>query len=176
MDRESVLTNSYLAGRVERYHTWPTVHRQTVGEHTWQCLRIYWQIFGPPAPEVTTYLIWHDAGELRTGDPPFPQKARNPVLKAAYDTMEHAAVKSMGGPAHAVLPDQERIRCKIVDLLEMHEFGLVEMAMGNTLAQPIVDDTLEAVTQLLRQLPPADEERVDAYVSGGHGRGSSVVR
>lgn len=165
MKRADVLSTPYLAGRVARYHTWPTLHRQTVGEHTWNVLRIYWHLFGPLPPEVSTHIIWHDAGELRTGDPPFPVKAQNPDLKAVLDALEDEAVVAMGGPEHRSLPERERLRVKVCDLLEMTHFGLTEMQMGNTYARPIVDDTLAAVRALVPRLPDEDRARVEGYVS-----------
>jgi hypothetical protein len=166
MNRSSVLSHPRLAGQVRRYHTWPVLHQQTVGEHSWQILRIYWQVFGPPPPEVTTYILWHDAGELVVGDPPFPVKAHSPILKAEYDRLEHMAVLTMGGPdLDAVVEALSywRARIKAADLLEMAEFGAHELALGNTYGRPIVDDTLEAV----RRIPLTIEDRmsVDRYVS-----------
>jgi hypothetical protein len=46
-----------------------------------------------------------------------------------------------------VLPEltkEEQRRVKISDLLEMHEFGAHEVSMGNRLAVPIAQDTLQA--------------------------------
>jgi 5'-deoxynucleotidase YfbR-like len=165
MQRSEVLSTARLAGEVVRYHTWPMHRRQSVGEHTWQLCRLWWQIFGPLAPEVSTYLIWHDAGELVTGDPPFPVKARNPDLKAVMDRLEGDAVAAMGGPAAARLSARDRVRAKIVDLLDMWECGRMELVMGNTFAQPIVDDTRAAVNKLVVELPKEDRARVEAYVA-----------
>jgi len=50
ISRKSVLTNARFAGMVLRYHTWPTLQKQTVGDHTWQIFRIYWQILAKDNP------------------------------------------------------------------------------------------------------------------------------
>lgn len=162
MLREQVFQNPHLAGRVKRYHTWPTFHTQTVGEHTWQLLRLHCQMFGPPTPLVTEYIVWHDAGELVTGDPPFPLKANNPALKTIYDALEHVAVENMGGQT-IVLSESEKIKVKLCDLMEMYEFGSVEYCMGNKFAEPIIVDTRAAMEALIGRLERRDFEGYLAY-------------
>src|ERR1035437_6690186 len=136
--RKDVLLNGRYAGQILRYHTWPVLRSQSTGEHTWQCLRIYYELFGPLPPKTSTYLIWHDAGELVLGDLPFPVKANNGGLKRQCDRIEQNAVKAMGGSLPK-LATNEKIRVKVVDLIEMLQYGLVEVFTGNRLAQPIVD-------------------------------------
>jgi len=167
MNRRQINSSARLAGQVERYHCWPVHRRQSVAEHTWHVMRIYWQIWGPLPEIISTHLLWHDAGELATGDLPFPVKARNPAVKVILDVLEADAVEAMGGPAglEPNLSDQDRIRMKISDLLEMWEFGCCELAMGNQYAQPIVDDTYQAARALLEKLTPRDRELVAVYVS-----------
>lgn len=148
MKRAKVLATARLAGQVTRYHTWPVHHRQTVGEHTWQVMRIYYQIFGPPSALVFTKLIWDDAGELVTGDLPFPIKARNPGLKAIMDSLEEQAVEGMGGNPRPGVSDVEKRRVKTCDLIDMLEYGLHELDLGNKYAQPIVDDIGNSLRQL----------------------------
>jgi len=162
MNREKLLSTARLAGEVVRYHTWPMHHRQTVGEHTWQCMRIYWQIWGALPPELSTYFIWHDAGELACGDLPFPVKSRDPKLKAAMDKLEDDAVRRMGG-SHVVVTPLLKLRAKACDLIDMHECGRVEVAMGNKLAQPIVDDTFAALEKLT--LSPEDSNAIFKYLT-----------
>ena len=142
--REDVNQNARFAGQVLRYHTWPVFRQQSVGEHTWQCLRIYLKIFGNLPSEVAQYLVWHDAGELAVGDPPFPVKAKNPILKEQYDRLENEAVLNMGG-VPCPLPSALKDRAKFVDLYEMYEFGMTELLMGNQYAHPIIDGTLKSM-------------------------------
>jgi hypothetical protein len=160
--RNKVLATARLAGEVVRYHTWPMHHRQTVGEHTWQVMRIYWQIWGPLPPELSSFFIWHDAGELATGDIPFPVKSQNPVLKAEMDALEDQAVTQMGGLLHT-LEQTLKVRAKACDLIDMHECGWAEVAMGNQFAQPIVDDTFTALERL--PLSPDDGMKVFKYLA-----------
>ena len=147
MNREILLSTARLAGEVVRYHTWPMHHRQTVGEHTWQVMRIYWQIWGDLPPELSTYFIWHDAGELACGDLPFPVKAHNAMLKTTMDALEDHAVRRMGGTIVTLTPIL-KLRAKACDLIDMHECGRAEVNMGNKFAQPIVDDTFKALEKM----------------------------
>lgn len=162
--RQALLSSGRLAGQVVRYHTWPMLHRQTNAEHTWQVLRVYYLMFGAPRPEVTTFILWHDAGELKSGDLPFPIKATNPVLKQEISRIEADAVQAMGGVNH--LTDvRERVRVKLCDLIEMMEQGLHELRLGNHYAEPIVDDTMHGALQLASQLSTSDRAALQRYVS-----------
>ena len=163
MKRDYILSRARLAGEVVRYHTWPMHHRQTVGEHTWQVMRIYYQIWGALPQELTTYFIWHDAGELACGDIPFPVKANNPELKVMADALEDYAVERMGGPKLDRLAPGMKLRAKACDLIDMHECGMAEVMMGNRFAQPIVDDTFKALEKLA--LSPEDGNAIFKYLA-----------
>ena len=147
MDRQDVFHTARLAGQVTRYHTWCMHQHQSVGEHTWQVMRIFLQVFGCLPSKVAEYLIWHDAGELVTGDVPFPLKMLNPGLKQHMDQLEHAAVEAMGGE-HIWLNHEDAVRVKACECVEMHEHGRVEYLMGNKFAKPIMDDTWTAFLEL----------------------------
>jgi 5'-deoxynucleotidase YfbR-like HD superfamily hydrolase len=155
------------AGLVKRYHTWPVIREQTVAEHTWHVLRIYDQIFGLPSLNAIRAVIYHDVGEVKTGDAPFPVKRENSDMKAAYDRVEaiHRS-KLLDGvdPEDSTTVDEHRY-LKICDLLEMWEYGVEERAKGNTLAQPIIDRTLEAALQMCET--PHENLAVAKFVEKG---------
>lgn len=160
-----------MAGQVRRYHTWP-VRQQTVGEHTWHVMRLYCRLFGSPRPEVWEYLLYHDAPEVEAGDIPFHAKRRNPRLKAASDESCDAEAVHLGinWPELTVL---ERVRFKLCDLLEMHEFGCEELYSGNKFALRIRADVRDAVMLHLDNLavvaPPkvaaVDRKAVEAHIA-----------
>lgn len=152
INRSDVLRDPRLAGQVKRYHTWPVHQAQSVAEHTWQVLRLYLKVWGELPSHIAVYLLWHDGGELVTGDPPYPLKANNPKLKAAYDELEGAAVAAMGGVV-PFLRKGEKQRVKFVDLLEMFEFGAVELKLGNQYAWPILTGTAESLRLLAESMP-----------------------
>lgn len=161
MTRDKVVTSSRLAGEVQRYHAWPHLRPQTVAEHTWQVMRVFQAMFSDEmTPEVWDHLLWHDAAEIGTGDIPFPLKSKYPELKKVLGEIEAEVLDNMGISMPA-LTDRQRALCKIADLVEMYEWGYVEMMLGNRFAQPVVDDTLRAVIPLAREHGVLD--RVEAY-------------
>lgn len=158
MERDDVLTRSRLAGSVERYHVWPTIQKQPIGLHVWNIFRLYYLLFGPIPTHTCTAIIWHDAGELVTGDIPFGSvKSSDPKIKAAFDAAENVAVIDMGGPGGINLIKSEQQRIKVCDLLDMMEFGIEECRMGNQYAEPIIKDTYSAIKKLKEKL--THEER-----------------
>jgi 5'-deoxynucleotidase YfbR-like HD superfamily hydrolase len=144
--REQIMKDPLMAGMVERYHTWPTLRRESVGEHSHAMIIIYVHLFGIPRPQVMWYITTHDLPELHTGDLPFPVKAKYPELGAAMKLPEYDASQAMRLLPAVDISQHEMDRVKICDLLQMHRFGMREMHMGNQYAEPIVRDTaIEAV-------------------------------
>lgn len=166
MDRSTVTNSTRFALEVKRYHTWPTIRTQTVGEHTAQIMRIYWEIFGEPSPAVWAEILWHDITEQWTGDIPFPMKTRYPTLKSSLSEIEKDARAAMQIPTAGVAANAaDRARIKICDLLEMWEFGHEELAMGNAYAEPITVDIQAAVRERLQQFEPAERKRVEEWIN-----------
>ena len=149
LTRQTMLTSRALAARVRRYHTWPVLHTQTVGEHSARVGTIYVEIFGLPRAEVLYYILHHDSGELHAGDLPYPIKVKYPALRESYEQAETEGFYRLKVYLPELAPHEER-RIKIADLAEMHEFGVVEYNMGNKYAEPIVRDTWKAVHDLAR--------------------------
>jgi len=141
-----------FAGEVERYHAWRTLRRQSVGEHTWQVLRIYDEIFGLHDAEVARWILWHDAPELITGDVPFQTKRRWPEVKKALTEAEEVASRELD-IVWPEITDLQRARIKLCDVLEMYEFGVREVQMGNQFCREVVRATAEALQDLLESLP-----------------------
>ncbi len=124
------------AGEVKRYHCWPNAAPQTTGQHTWQVMRIYTEVFGLMAPDVSYYILHHDSGELNSGDVAHHVKAALPELKAMMDRAETMGLEMIG----IVLPElsrQEALRVKACDLLEMAEYAVEEQLGGNARMQPV---------------------------------------
>jgi 5'-deoxynucleotidase YfbR-like HD superfamily hydrolase len=167
LTRDEVFATPRLAGQVQRYHTWSMHRQQSVGEHTWQTMRIYWQIWGPLPPDVCTHLIWHDAGELVLGDLPFPVKKNNPRLKHECDVIERQAlVKMIGGNIEdlIILSEEEKHRVKICDLIDMLEMGQTEFKMGNQYALPIINDVRSELGKCLVNFSHTEREKIMYYV------------
>lgn len=137
-----------LAGDVKRYHTWPVLQPQSVAEHSWNVARIVVAIWPFASQQLLQEALFHDVGEIRSGDAPFPVKAENPDLKATMDRIEDAARLDMlawGVPRRSrnILKPMEHVVLKVADMLEMMEKGMQECLMGNQFAKLIVLRTRE---------------------------------
>lgn len=151
---------------VKRYHTWTTIQQQNVGEHTCQILRIFTEVFGPPGAEVTQAILWHDGGELWTGDVPFDAKRESPQLKDTLSDLDLTAVKFLSaGRYPTTLPQEDRDRVKVCDLLEMWEFSQMEVRLGNThYGAQIGVKVLQAAHELAAKLSHPDRDSVYSWI------------
>ena len=169
VDRSKVMRSRVMASRVERYHTWPTLHRETVAEHTFGVLRIYREIFGfgdgHRDLDVIAEIIDHDLDELHTGDLPFPVKMRYPQLREALrgptlDARDKLKIEDNG------LDQDQKTRIKICDMLQMWQFGKIERRMGNLFALDIVTDCAAIAVEQAQKLSKNDQNAVMAWMQG----------
>jgi 5'-deoxynucleotidase YfbR-like HD superfamily hydrolase len=141
VNREQMKRSVYLAGKVTRYHAWPTLNIQTIADHSWRVATLVVEVFGMPRAEVFIYALYHDCGEMFSGDLPFMVKTAVPGLADAMKTAEAYGLDQLGVKLPELSP-LERAQVKIADLLEMHEFGALEVEMGNQFGAAVRDDTL----------------------------------
>lgn len=152
MKNTDIVFSHRLAGQVERYHTWPKLRGQSNGEHTWQVMRIYRELFGDPAAEVWAFIHDHDTPEIRTGDLPFsaeePKKEWADV-KASMKVLEGTVRNIMRLRDYGdTLTTIEKLRVKIADLLDCWEWGLSEMRLGSTYGIVVMGNVLPMARQL----------------------------
>lgn len=155
--------------QVTRYHTWPRLRDQSVGEHSAQVMRILLAIH-PEAPRhMLVHCIVHDIGEERTGDPPYPVKRDNPLFKKESDRIEREAHLSMCVPwllpAPQCLTEDERAIFKLAEFIEMWEWGLYEMNLGNNYARLVVKRCAEGTRLYLRAVPEGIAKRASDYIN-----------
>jgi 5'-deoxynucleotidase YfbR-like HD superfamily hydrolase len=136
-----------------RYHTWPHIHEQTVGEHSMQVMRIILALY-PEAPRhLLIHCMTHDVGEMVSGDPPYPVKRNNADLKKICDRIERDAHLSMclpwALPGPQVLTEEEHDVFKLAEFIEMAEWGIDEVRLGNTEGLEVIDRCLDAMRSLL---------------------------
>ena len=150
MNREEMKRSMYLAGSVKRYHAWPTLQTQTVGQHTWRVATLIVEIFGMPRAEVFYYALVHDCGEMFSGDLPFMVKTAVPGLADAMKLAELYGLEQLDIQLPS-LSQLEKAQVKIADLLEMHEFGKMEVNLGNHFGAPVMDDTIVEARRVARK-------------------------
>jgi 5'-deoxynucleotidase YfbR-like HD superfamily hydrolase len=135
--------------RVSRYHTWPTIQQQTIGEHVAQLLRITMTIWPQPPRNFVAHILCHDMPELVLGDPPYPSKRVVPALKSVMTGAEATVMKDMRGqwsvPEYAELSEAEHKVFKLFEYIEMWEFGLNEIELGNKSAYLIKSHMEDAI-------------------------------
>lgn len=151
VDDDSVRLDTRLAGQVKRYHTWPTISTQTIAEHCWQLLRIYLSVVKTPDINIIIHIQTHDIGEHFTGDIPYPVKSLNPELKRQMDFLERksqaAQLEHWESFHQVLLTEEDKEFFKLIELVEMAEFGIGEMLLGNNHGFIIADRCLKAVYQ-----------------------------
>jgi 5'-deoxynucleotidase YfbR-like HD superfamily hydrolase len=145
-----------MAACVDRYHTWPHIRPQSVGEHSFQIQRILLAIWPECPREVLVHAIVHDLGEVGTGDAPYPVKAENPVLKREMDRIEDQTVLRMclpwGVPAPKPLPEAQQQIFKLAEFIEMYEWAAQELMMGNQFARLVADRCFGAIRERLENI------------------------
>jgi hypothetical protein len=135
--RDSVALSLRHAGGVERYHTWPMIHKQRVDAHSWQVMRLYRELFGWARPAVWEFMLLHDVAEIQVGDVPSYIKFNDEPLKAALGRAEIEAM-DRAGVKLPELTELEFAQFKLCDILDRWEYALVEFTMGNRHAEPIM--------------------------------------
>lgn len=159
-----VRSDARRGGDTLRYHTWPTVQHQTVAHHSWNLMRILvtiWPMIGAPA---MWYAAIHDSGELASGDPPFPVKIRNPVMKETFDQIE-AELQANQGLFVPTLSDLEKARVKTCDYIEMLEFGMDEVTLGNKFGAPVIANMRVGIVKRMDLHTLDDQKLIRAYVA-----------
>ena len=149
------------AGQVTRYHTWPRIKDQNVGEHTWQVMRILLMIW-PDAPRwLIVHAMFHDLGEVGAGDMPYPAKQSSPQLKRSMDNLEATVVEIMSRnwnfnfidpTLNDSIPATDLKIFKLCELVEMWEWGLSEHNLGNKYATVVSQRVLSHINRLKDEL------------------------
>lgn len=134
------------AARTLRAHTVPLIHRQTVGEHTYNLLAILHSIMGPREISQQLFIaaLHHDAAEAITGDVPATAKWKYPKLEEALKDTEELICQDHG----LIKLDPKSFDAQILkyaDYMELAMFGLEEMKMGNTRVEQMVFNVMRAL-------------------------------
>lgn len=153
-----------MAGCVARWHARPKLRPQSIGEHSWQALRILLAIW-PQAPrELMVHAVVHDIGEIVAGDPPFPVKRDNPDLKSISDRIERGAHLAMvlpwGLPAPAELHPIWRAVFKLAESIEMWEDNMQESLLGNEFARVNIEADRERLDEMAEKVRILGEPEV----------------
>lgn len=143
-----------VVARVNRLHTLPPVHKQTVGEHTFGILALI-DIVQPTASKALwRAALYHDAPEGITGDTPSPVKWRHPELEAALRTVEDRIKNEFN--MHTELTFTEKRILKFCDIMELIIFSMEEVDSGNRIMATVAMNGLTAIRE--RKLEEINEQ------------------
>lgn len=141
-----------------RYHSWAVHRRQSVGEHSAQIARILATVWPDCPRKMLLYCVLHDIGEM-TGDVQYPYKKKVPGLKVNMDMAESMVRFDMeqiiGLPALPLLSNYEKDVFKLCEYLEMWEYGLREMNMGNQYGRIVAQRCVLEASRLYETMEPA---------------------
>lgn len=153
INRAWLLTDPRRAGGVLRYHTWPHLKPQTVAEHSWNVARILLAIWPEAPTHILREALFHDIGEIASGDAPYPSKKNNPKFGEEHDKLEDSARLAMclpwRVPPPADLSPEEKVVLKLAHFIEMMEWAYDELTLGNQFAQIVADDCREEARRLI---------------------------
>ena len=141
------MSSQQLAGRVTRWHTWPMIRKPSVAEHASRVATLFVQLWGIPRGEVLYYCLVHDHGEFTAGDNPYSSKELVEGLRENLNRAE-AIGRDRLGIKMPEITEEEFLRFKICDLLEMFETAVVEWNMGNRYAGCVVVDCATAARSI----------------------------
>lgn len=118
MNREQ-LTDNYMAGDVQRFHSTPGITKQTISEHSWGVALIVQYLAPTCSKRLIMAALTHDVAESITGDIPAPVKWADPNVSQLFSIMEKQAEKKLGVDQFLEgLSEQEEIILKLADTLE----------------------------------------------------------
>jgi len=158
VDSSKQILDPRSAGHVLRYHTWPHLRPQSVAEHSWQLVRILVQIWPLVPQEYIIEVLFHDIGERGTGDMPYPTKANDPELKTRMDIAEADVRRRMAKEwqslvlGQAPLSEGAKIIVKMCEFIEMWEWALDELALGNKNAALVEQRCRDGIMQCYRKI------------------------
>ena len=138
------------AGQVKRFHTFPTLTQQTVGEHTFNMLCMLFQIYDEvkketPSINLIKAVMYHDFGERWVGDVPATARWHNEEFKSVVDGYEEKLRHKMG--FYVELTEEETRVLKFLDSLDCLLWAVHEENVGNKYASEIQKRCLVALDQ-----------------------------
>lgn len=149
IDNDLFVHDPRRAGLVRRYHAQPHLIPQSVGEHTWQLLRIITTIWPDVPRSVIMYTIYHDIAEGCTGDLPYTTKLASQEIKQHMDALEDAATTQMrrlwGTPQTNEPTVEEKAFVKACELVEFAEYSWNERRMGNVYIDAVLQRVLPRI-------------------------------
>ena len=153
-----------VALQLTRYHSWPRLRDQSNGEHSAQIMRILLTVWPDCPRRMLVHAVTHDMGEM-AGDVQYPYKLNNPALKSIMDQLEGSVIERMGEtigvPPEVNLSPYEQRVFKLCEFVEMFEYGLHEMGLGNKYGRIIAMRCLTAASEIMETMMETNRGETD---------------
>lgn len=117
------------SARTKRWHTEPTLHIQSVGEHTYSVMQLILLLDSMASRNLLVAALMHDTAERKFGDVPGPTKKLAGV-KGRFDELEDAFMAELGLVIPELTPAETKL-LKMCDMLEGAMFAAFELRRGN---------------------------------------------
>lgn len=155
------LTKSHRAsGKVKRWHTEWTVKEQTISDHVYNMIRIYYHIFGVPKAEDFERLILHDVEERTFGDWPHWEAEGTIAAKAKHE-LEVQTRRMLGIPDYVGFPTS---RIRVCDWIEAMEFMADEVLLGNHTLRFKLERLHDKFVKYIEEADSITKMRIQSYL------------
>lgn len=159
----------YSSQQIARWHIHAACVSQTVGQHVAGMFAVIEKFCPNPSANLFRAILYHDAGELKTGDWPHDMKEEYPELRQIE---EYAAAKFFeeNGFPEIELTAPEKLWLKFADNYEVFVFLSRQVKNGNYLTDKLREIMTRALMDsnvIAQQLKPygyfseADEESIN---------------
>jgi 5'-deoxynucleotidase YfbR-like HD superfamily hydrolase len=150
------------AARVERMHINPTLHKQTVGEHTFGVLWLAHLIIAPRvlSSALISVIMVHDVPEAITGDVPAPTIHKYEDIRTGLEQADRDILKRFRlSMPELLLTEWEAQVFKFCDRAEFALFMLEEVSDGNSKSLPRARATVAKIRESgVHKCTPAAEQ------------------
>jgi 5'-deoxynucleotidase len=100
------LAKAYMSGKVRRWHTHANLH-QNVADHAWGVAFIIIKLHPSPSMALIKEALFHDSGEIFTGDVPTPCKKNFPAFRVLLEEIEADFRKHSGLPLNDLTQEEQ---------------------------------------------------------------------
>lgn len=118
------------AADVKRFHTFPSIREQTVGQHSFNMLTMLFQFVKEPSLNLIKAITYHDFAERWVGDIPATAKWGNEEWGNLTESIEESVRLKLGFISGELTEDEKNI-VSFLDTLELFYWALEEAELGN---------------------------------------------
>lgn len=142
---------SWLAHRVQRYHTNPhlALYGQTNADHAWGVAAIIAWLKPDASADLLRAALFHDAGEYEVGDLPAPFKQLHPAIAEQHREAEAQAQEDLS-PEPIALTEVGQQWLRLADMVEAIMF--TGLRAPHLLETPDWGDQIAEATRLANEL------------------------